>query len=187
VELRLPDRFALPLPPSVPPPPPPRQQTAQAPRPSLPGVWAPDGVVLGRPAAPPPGRPQGRGLDLSVDPRQLEGRASRDPTLNVTGAQVGADWRAAFRRWLDQNLGYPEGAIIRNEQGTVRVQILANPDGTVRSVRLAGPSTSPSLNSGTTQPFAGARLPAFPPGSDPNGVQVELTVRYVLIPPGGPR
>jgi TonB family protein len=149
----------------------------------MPGIWAPDGVQLGRPATPPAGRPQARGLDLSVDPRQMEGRARRDPTLNVTGAQVGADWRAAFRRWLDQNLGYPEGAALRNEQGTVRVLVTAGPDGTVRSVRLVGPSTSPSLNSGTTLPFAGARLPAFPPGSDPNGVQVELTVRYMLIGP----
>jgi TonB family protein len=184
VELRLPQRFELPLPPSVPPPPPPRQQAAQqAPRPSLPGIWAPDGLQLGRPPAPPPGRAGARGFDLSVDPRMMEGRARADPTLSVTGAQVGADWRAAFRRWLDQNLGYPEGAILRGEQGTVRVQITASPDGTVRGVRMLSPSTSPSLNSGTSQPFAGARLPAFPPGSDPGGVTVELTVRYILTRP----
>jgi TonB family protein len=179
-ELRLPERFELPLPPSAPPPP--RQQTAeQVPR--LPGIWAPDGVQLGRPPTPPPGRTGARGFDLSVDPRMMQGRATRDPTLSVVGARVGADWRAAFSRWLDQNLGYPEGAIRRGEQGAVRVLITASPDGTVRSVRMLSPSTSPSLNTGTSQPFAGARLPAFPPGSDPNGVTVELTVRYIMTGP----
>ena len=90
----------------------------------------------------------------------------------------------AFRRWLDQNMRYPMDAAMRGEDGRVRVLITANPDGTVRGVRMVMPSTSPSLNSGTTRPFNGARLPAFPPGADPNGVTIELTVDYVLIRPG---
>jgi len=189
-ELRLPDRLAesLPLPPPPTPTPPPRtpspqqqQQRPQQAQPNLPGIWAPGGVQLGRPATPPAGRPQARGTDTTVDPRFLEGTPRTDPSVRVTGAQVGADWRAAFRRWLDQNLSYPQRAIALGEDGTVRVQVLANPDGTVRSVRLVGPSTSPSLNFGTTFPFNGARLPAFPPGSDPNGVTIDLTVNYILI------
>lgn len=189
-ELRLPDRLAeaLPLPPPpTPPVPTPRppgpqqQQRPQQAQPNLPGIWAPGGVQLGRPAAPPAGRPQARGTDTTVDPRFLEGTPRTDPSVRVTGAQVGADWRAAFRRWLDQNLSYPQRAVALGEDGTVRVQVLANPDGTVRSVRLVGPSTSPSLNFGTTFPFNGARLPAFPPGSDPNGVTIDLTVNYILI------
>lgn len=191
-ELRLPDRFDLPLP--LPPPPtpqaapqrPPPQQQARPmqPRPDLPGVWAPNGVQVGPQATapqPPSGRPQGRGLDTRVDPRFLDGRPSADPSVRVTGAQVGADWRAAFRRWLDQNIRYPERAIALGEDGTVRVRVIANPDGTVRSVQLVGPSTSPSLNFGTTFPFQGARLPAFPPPADPNGVTIDLTVNYILI------
>ncbi|UPY37040.1 energy transducer TonB [Sediminicoccus sp. KRV36] len=191
-ELRIPDRLAESLPPPPPPTPPappqrqpsPPQQQAQRPQqaqPNLPGIWAPGGVQLGRPAAPPAGRPQARGTDTTVDPRFLEGRPRTDPSVRVTGAQVGADWRAAFRRWLDQNLSYPQRAIALGEDGTVRVIVTAAPDGTVRNVRLAGPSTSPSLNFGTTFPFQGARLPAFPPGSDPNGVTIELTVNYLLI------
>jgi len=191
-DLRLPDRLAdaLPLPPpptpQAPPlarPPAPRlQQSAPQPgAPNLPGIWAPGGVQLGRPATPPAGRQQSRGVDLSVDPRMLEGRPRADPSVRVTGAQVGADWRAAFRRWLDQNISYPQRAIALGEDGTVRVLVTAAPDGTVRNVRLVGPSTSPSLNFGTSYPFNGARLPAFPPGSDPNGVTIELTVNYILI------
>lgn len=143
----------------------------------------PDGFQLGRPAepAPPQGRPQAQGLDLRVDPRFFEGRASSDPQVRVSGAEVGADWRAAFRRWLDENIRYPARAIELRESGSVRVQVIAEPDGTVRSVRLVMSSGSPSLNLATTMPFGGARLPAFPPPADPNGVIIDLQVNYVLI------
>jgi TonB family protein len=146
----------------------------------------PGGLQLGRPAqpAPPPaqpGRRDSQGMDLRVDPRLSEGRATTDPSVRVTGAQVGADWRAAFRAWLDQNIHYPRRAIENRESGRVRVVITAEPDGRVRDVRLVGPSASPSLNTGTTFPFSGAQLPAFPPPADPNGVTIELTVHYILI------
>jgi TonB family protein len=101
--------------------------------------------------------------------------------VRVSGAQVGADWRAAFRRWLDDNIHYPRRAVELREQGSVRVLVRAAPDGTVRDVRLVGPSASPSLNFGTTFPFEGARLPAFPPPVDPDGATIELTVNYILI------
>jgi TonB family protein len=197
--LRLRERVEVPpAPPAAPPQPqvqPQAQQQAQAepqrpappqprPAPALPpgALFLPDGVPLGRPTpSPQAGRPAARGLDLNVDPRLAEGRAARDPTVNVTGAQVGADWRAAFRRWLDENLSYPRRAIELGEQGTVRVRVVAEPDGRVRSVRLIGPSVSPSLNTGTVLPFGGARLPPFPPPADPNGVTIDLTVRYILI------
>jgi outer membrane biosynthesis protein TonB len=87
-------------------------------------------MTLGRPQPNPPGgRPQARGLDLTVDPRLAEGRSSADPQLRVTGAQVGADWRAAFRAWLDQNIRYPRRAIELQESGSVRVRVIADPDG----------------------------------------------------------
>ncbi|MGG5808900.1 TonB family protein [Falsiroseomonas sp. CW058] len=181
-ELRLRERYE---PPPSPRPeaqaPPPRPQVPPAALP--PGVMlAPQGFALARPASPAQsGRPQGRGLDLAVDPRMLEGRASADPAMRVTGAEVGADWRAAFRRWLDQNIHYPARAAAEGESGTVRVRVVAEPDGRVRSVRLVGPSASPSLNFGTTFPFDGARLPPFPPPADPGGVTIDLTVNYILI------
>jgi TonB family protein len=140
----------------------------------------PGSVQLGRPG-PPSGRPQARGLDLRVDPAIIEQRASTDPLVRVSGAQVGADWRAAFRRWLDQNMRYPTRAAELGESGSVRVRVVAGPDGKVRSVRLVGPSTSPSLNQGTTLPFLDAQLPAFPPPADPEGVTIDLTVHYRII------
>ncbi len=158
----------------------PRQAPVQAFPPGA--VFLPGGVQLGRPAPPaaPAGRRQAQGLDLTVDPRLAEGAASADPLVRVTGAQVGADWRAAFRRWLDQNIRYPQRAIALQESGSVKVRVLVAADGTVRDVRLIGPSGSPSLNYGTTFPFSGAQLPAFPPPVDPNGVTIELTVNYIL-------
>ncbi|WP_353211310.1 energy transducer TonB [Rhodovarius sp.] len=174
----------LPIPPPAQPrPTPPPRPTQQAqPSPRLPGMVLPEGFTLSQPR-PAPGRPAGprAPLDFSLDPRLLEGRTSPDRTVQVRGAQVGPDWSNAFRRWLDQNLRYPQRAIQDGDSGTVQVRITANPDGTVRQVRLLSPSASPALNSGTTMPFAGARLPAFPPGSDPNGVEVDLTVNYILL------
>jgi TonB family protein len=178
---------------AIPPPPPPAPPAPQrsappqrqaAPAPAFPpgALFLPDGMTLGRPQPNPPGgRPQARGLDLTVDPRLAEGRSSADPQLRVTGAQVGADWRAAFRAWLDQNIRYPRRAIELQESGSVRVRVIADPDGRVRSVRLMMPSGSPSLNLGTTFPFEGARLPAFPPPADPDGVTIDLTVNYILV------
>jgi len=178
-------------PPAPPRPAPAAQRQAEptpqprTPTPSLPPgtIWMPQGLQLGRPQPPsaPAGRPQARGLDLSIDPRIIEGRASSDPNLNVTGAQVGADWRGAFRRWLDENMRYPQRAIELQESGTVRVRVVAEADGRVRSVRILLPSGSPSLNNGTTVPFLGARLPPFPPPVDPNGVTIDLTVNYRII------
>ncbi len=193
--LRLRER--LPVPPETPPVPPqqaPQQAQPQQPRPPSrpqqaapafpPGtLFVPDGLQLGqpRPSQPQAGRRQAQGLDLTVDPRIAEGQARPDPNLSVTGAEVGADWRAAFRRWLDQNIRYPARAAQLGESGRVKVQVIAAPDGTVRSVRLVTPSTSPSLNFGTTFPFQGARLPPFPPPADPNGITIDLTVNYILI------
>ena len=159
----------------------PQQQQQAQPAPRLPGLYLPDGPSFSAPR-PRPGRMEGQRpqLDLAVSPRLLEGRTSPDPSVQVRGAQVGPNWNAAFRRWLDQNLHYPIRAIEEGDSGTVRVQITARPDGTVTGVRLTGASTSPWLNSGTTRPFPGARLPPFPPGADPS-VEVDLTVQYILI------
>lgn len=158
----------------------PTQQAQPAPR--LPGLYLPEGPTFSQ-ARPTPGRPLSprAPLDLAVAPRLLEGRASADPSVVVRGAQVGPNWNAAFRRWLDQNLRYPIRAIEEGDSGTVRVRVTARPDGTVTGVRLTGASVSPWLNSGTTRPFPGATLPAFPPGADPNGVEIDLTVNYILI------
>jgi TonB family protein len=61
------------------------------------------------------------------------------------------------------------------------VELLVEPDGRVRSARLLRRSGSVWLDAGTLTLFRGARLPPFPPGADPSGVTVDLTINYILI------
>ncbi len=180
---------ALPMPPPPAPPSPTRERsppppaTAQRPNQPLPGLYLPEGLTMAprQQAARP--RPNGSRapLDLSLDQLATVGRASPEPQAEVRGAQVGPDWRNAFRRWLEENKRYPENARVVNEQGTNRVEILAGPDGRVRGARLLRQSGSVWLDAGTLSLFRGAVLPAFPPGADPNGVIVDLTIHYILI------
>ncbi len=154
---------ALPRPPS---PPPAR----------LPGLWLPEAAALAHPAPPAAPRPP---LDLALGP--AIGRLTPEPEARIRGAEVGPDWRNAFRRWLDEHLRYPQAAALLGEQGTTRVALVVEPDGRVRSARLLRRSGSAWLDSGTLNLFRGATLPAFPPGADPAGVHVDLTVNYILV------
>ena len=171
------DQAALPLPPPPMPAPP---QTRQAER--LPGLWLPHGPLLS-PAPSPPQLAQPRqglrGLDLSLGP--TVGRMTPEPQMDVRGAQVGPDWRNAFRRWLEEHRRYPQEAVVLGQQGITRIQIVAAPDGRVIGARLVRRSGSVWLDHNTESLFRGARLPPFPPGADPNGVNIDLTIHYILI------
>ena len=173
----------------VPPPPPPAPQREAAltapPRPArppqperLPGLYLPDARLNPAPSRP---EQQRRGLDLSP-PRAMRqpGRDSPEAQLSVRGAQVGPDWRNAFRRWVDENVRYPVNAAVVGQEGTATVELLVDRDGRVRSGRLIGRSGSVWLDHGTVSPFRNAMLPPFPPDADPEGVVVRLTVHWVL-------
>lgn len=183
---------ALPLPPPAPPlaPPAPRPQQDAAviapPRPArpgpqpdrLPGIWLPQGAQLT--PMPRSEAPQ-RGLDLSLGSLATTGRTSPEPQVSVRGAQVGPDWRNAFRRWLEENVRYPANAAVVGDEGSNRIQLMVDPDGRVRSGRLLRRSGSVWLDAGLEMPFRNAVLPAFPPGADPKGVEVNLTVHWHII------
>jgi len=193
-----PEAAPLPLPPP-PAPPPPQQQSQESPqtqaaltapprpvqpRPApsqrLPGLYLPEGLAL--PSQAPPPRPNAaRPLNLSLGGLPSVGRASPEPEAEVRGAQVGPDWRNAFRRWLEEHKRYPEAAVLLGQEGTTRVELIVEPDGRVRTMRLLRRSGSVWLDAGTLSLFRGARLPPFPPGADPSGVTVDLTIHYVLI------
>ncbi len=166
---------ALPAPRPLPPPaiaPP----TDPAPR-RLPGLWLPQGARLAPPAAPASRRPGT--LDLALGP--IIGRMTPEPEARVRGAEVGPDWRNAFRAWLEAHKRYPEAAIVLRQQGTNRIELRVAPDGRVLGARLLRRSGSAWLDSGTVNLFRGATLPPFPPGADPSGVTVDLTIHYILI------
>jgi TonB family protein len=175
----------LPGPPPVPPRPQREAALTAPPRPArpppperLPGLYLPDLRFAPLPSRPEPPR---RGLDLSPGSRQQLGRDSPEAQLSVRGAKVGPDWRNAFRRWLDDHGRYPPNAALVGEQGTTRIELIVEPDGRVRSGRLLRRSGSVWLDAGTVSLFRNAVLPPFPPGADPDGVTVDLTINYVLI------
>jgi TonB family protein len=108
-------------------------------------------------------------------------RLTPEPQLQVRGAQVGADWRNALRRWWIEHRRYPDGAILAGHQGAVRIEMRVAPDGRVLQARLIRRSGSIWLDHSTETLFRGARLPPFPPGADPDGVTVDLTINYILV------
>ena len=99
----------------------------------------------------------------------------------VRGAKVGPDWYNALRRWFDEHGRYPTNAAVVGDQGTTRIELLVEPDGRVRSGRLLRRSGSVWLDAGTVSLFRNAVLPPFPPGADPAGVTVDVTINYILI------
>ncbi|MBK1660192.1 TonB family protein, partial [Paracraurococcus ruber] len=145
----------------------------------LPGLWLPQGFQLQ--PAPRPEAPRRGGLDLSLGSLAALGRGGVEPQLSVRGAEVGPDWRNAFRRWLDENVRYPPNAAVVGDEGTNRIQLLVDPDGRVRGARLTRRSGSVWLDAGLEIPFRNAVLPPFPPGADPKGVEVNLTVHWSII------
>lgn len=184
---------ALPLPP--PPPPAPRQDRPQQeasiiapPRPArpapppterLPGLWLPDGARLA--PSPRPDAPARRGMDLSLNSLSVIGRNQPEAQVSIRGATVGDDWRRGFRRWLDENVRYPANAAAVGDEGVNRIQLLVAPDGRVKSWRIVRRSGSVWLDAGLEGPFRNAVLPAFPPGADPDGVEINLTVHWNII------
>ncbi len=175
----------LPLPPPPPPiPPPPRPPRPAEPAPRLPGIYVPRTPEFNPPR--PPGQtaqPSRRRLDLSLDHLSRGDRMSPEATLNID-PRVGADWRAAFRRWLDQNLRYPRDAAEAGEDGTLTLRMQVAPDGRVTRLELIRPSRSVFLNIGAQRPFRNAMLPRLPPGIGGDGIPVELTIHFNLIRPG---
>jgi len=98
----------------------------------------------------------------------------------VRGARVGPNWLNAFSAWVEERKRYPEAAALLGQQGSSRVEVLAAPDGQVRAVRLTRSSGSPWLDAALINMFRGARLPSFPPGSDPGGITINFTMHYIL-------
>jgi TonB family protein len=129
-----------------------------------------------------PPRPAARrhGLDLSPGQLPQPGRDSPEAELRVREGRVGPDWRNAFRRWMDEHGRYPVNAAVVGDQGRTTIELIIDPDGRVRSGRLLRRSGSVWLDAGTVSLFRNAVLPPLPPGSDPSGLTLELTINYIL-------
>ncbi|HEY4251493.1 MAG TPA: TonB family protein [Roseomonas sp.] len=199
-----PDADALPLPP--PPPPAPPQPRPTAPPRTAPAPRSPfDGaLMLPRTPAFPTARPAPRqqasqaqprhqGLDFSVGPQALQRPPSPAPAvrqsenaagaaLQITGAQLGADWRAAFQAWLQRNGYYPPEAARNGEDGPVTVRFDVDRDGRVTSLRLIYASGSRLLDMATTGLLRDRTIPPFPPGTrGGDTATITLTINYILV------
>jgi protein TonB len=189
------EALPLPPPPAPPPPPMPAAPRAAAPNPLQGAMMLPRAPFPpSRPAPPasPSAPPRRQGMDLSVGPQALNAPPSPSPalrrgenaagaSLRITGAELGADWRAAFQAWLQRNGYYPPEAARAGEDGPVTVRFEVGRDGRVRWVRLIYASGSRWLDIATQALLRDRMIPPFPPGNRDEQATIDLTIHYILI------
>jgi TonB family protein len=125
-----------------------------------------------------PSRP-GQLADLSLGPA-ARGDLDVTPYGDITGANVGPDWRNALSAWVHAHAYYPEQAAQMGQSGNSTVHVEADHDGRVRSVELETKSGSQWLDLALLGLFRGAHLPPLPP-DHPDAISFDFTMRYILI------
>ncbi|MFH5923171.1 energy transducer TonB [Roseomonas xinghualingensis] len=190
---------ALPLPPPPAPQPPaappetmvarpatPQQPRARAAAPGSPFAGALDlsqgpPVSLGRPAAPP--RPSAPGARRDRDAMASVAQGAADAPnaqLRIRGANLGENWRSAFMAWLRQHGYYPRQAVEAGEDGTAVVRFTVDRSGKVSGLQLIGRSGSVWLDAGAQALLRGRTVPSFPPGTQEDSAEIDLTINYIL-------
>ncbi len=171
----------------------PAPQPARPPTPRRrPAFPLPINTSLGAGAAPSPSRQAQRGtgaIDLAL------GRATRDSVgapprdtnaesgdIVVHGAQVGKDWEELLHEWWLQHGFYPEEAARRGEDGRVSIHVRVDRYGHVQLVELENSSGSQWLDLGAQATFRDATLPPFPPSTPEPVADLDITIRYILVP-----
>jgi len=119
-------------------------------------------------------------LNFSLGPVR-HGAGSMEPFANFHGGHVGADWRNALQKWLDEHAYYPQEAAERGEDGDVVVRVVATADGRVKSATLISRSGSQWLDMATVAMFDGAVLPPIPPDVADPTFTFDLTMHYILV------
>jgi protein TonB len=174
-----------PLRPVLPPPPPaPKPRPAPAhPTPSRPPAFPmPMNYSFGAPIRPQSKREPAHPAtfsDLNMGPA-APGPMDATPFGEISGTNIGPDWRNALSAWVHDHAYYPEQAIRNDESGDSTVIVVANPDGRVTSVELERKSGSPWLDMALMALFRDARLPALPQDED-GPVTFHFTMRYILL------
>lgn len=137
-------------------------------------------VTLGRPA---PAQPSSPGMRRERDSAAASSAGNADAPnaqLRIRGAQLGADWRAAFMAWLRQHGYYPRQAAEAGEDGTAVVRFSVDRSGRVSGLQLIGRSGSIWLDAGAQALLRGQTVPPFPPGTRDDSAEIDLTINYVL-------
>jgi protein TonB len=134
-------------------------------------------------------RAQGEGgVDTTRDPanRDMPGPPPSDPTaaegmIRVRGANLGKQWIEQLYEWWLLHSYYPEEAVRRQQDGTVRIHVRVDRDGRVQMVELESSSGSQWLDAGAQAVFRNAKVPAFPPTTLEPGADLDLTIDSVLV------
>ncbi len=155
--------------------------------PSSNGFPPPTNFSFGGPVVPSPHRYAAPNVPGARQPLNFSlgsinrGAGQQQPFATFRGGQVGADWRNALRRWLDEHAYYPRQAADAGEDGDVVVHVVAMPDGRVVSATITSRSGSQWLDMAARSMFDGAVLPPIPPDVANPTFSFDLTMHYVLI------
>lgn len=109
----------------------------------------------------------------------LRGPLNPTPFGDITGPDMGADWRNALSNWVHRHAYYPDQAIQNDESGDSTVDLWIDPDGHVTSVELEAKSGSPWLDMALTALFRNAHLPALPT-SVTEPIELHFTMHWIL-------
>ena len=119
-------------------------------------------------------------LNFSLGPLN-PGPGAQKPFATFSGGEVGAAWRNALRRWLDEHAYYPRQAAEAGEDGDSVVRVVVQPDGRVISATIIGRSGSQWLDMAARSMFDNAILPPIPPAIANPTYTFDLTMHYILI------
>lgn len=158
---------------------------APAPVPPAPRRVTPRYLVMnnsqfyGPAAAPAPNTPiRRRGLNLQLS--QAELAKLQAPQFSIKG-KVGADWKAAFTRWVNEHKYYPRAAIELGQEGSSTIHFVVHADGSITGLRLLKSAGSSYLDEAWLNLFRDTLLPPFPPGTKAKKVEITATMHFELI------
>jgi protein TonB len=154
----------------------PRQVTHPRPAPPQKYVVMNNMSYSGHPSPPMPRAKSAMNLDLA----QSDAQAVNAPELTIKG-EIGADWRAALDKWVNQHKYYPQAALEQDQQGSVEIEFTVDRAGNVTGLHLLRGSGSPFLDQAWQGLFAQNQLPPFPTGTKSNHVTVDATMHFELI------
>ncbi len=133
-------------------------------------------MSYGNPDQPAP--PSHQALNLSLPQSDAQAVAAQDLTIK---GNIGADWKAAFHKWVDEHKYYPDAAVAQGQQGNVQIQFIVDRNGHVTGLHLLGSSGSPFLDQAWLGLFEDAQLPSFPPGTASDNVTIDATMHFELV------
>jgi protein TonB len=118
-----------------------------------------------------------RGLNLSTPETEQPGSGE---DLSIKG-DVGANWDAELRQWVEDHKYYPEGAGMMGQQGTVVVNFTVDRAGHVTGLSFVSTSGFALLDQAWLGLFRNAALPPFPANAKSNTAVITASMRFEIM------